>query len=65
MLMSIHMNDNEITSDFNFMLEILDIFGIQQHDLPPERNIFDEQVPQRKVDPLAKTDQGRDFRPHI
>lgn len=28
MLMSLHLNDNLITMDFNFMLEILDMFGI-------------------------------------
>ena len=42
MLMSLHLNDNGITSDSNVMLEILDIFGIQQSDLPTERNIFDD-----------------------
>ena len=39
--MSIHMNDNGITSDFQFMLDILDIFGIGQNDLPPDRLFHD------------------------
>ena len=37
MLMSIHMNDNGITLDQDFMLEILDMFGISETDLPPDR----------------------------
>lgn len=37
MLMSIHMNDNGITLDYELMLEILDMFGIQEKDLPPDR----------------------------
>lgn len=65
MLMSIHLNDNDITSDFNFMLEILDVFGIQQGDLPPQRNSVDDQLPLSQVDPLQRTDVRYDFRPLI
>jgi len=33
LLMSIHLNDNEITRNSELMEELLDIFGIQRDDL--------------------------------
>ena len=32
--MSIHLNDNGITDDFDYMYEILDTFGIYPKDIP-------------------------------
>lgn len=66
--MSVHLNDNGITSDFNFMLEILDIFGIGQADLPPERLVHDDENPKPEVGmplKLDSFDQKLDIRPHI
>jgi hypothetical protein len=34
LLLSIHLNDNGITEDFEYMYEILDSFGIYPKDIP-------------------------------
>lgn len=65
MLMSIHLNDNNISLNPTLMLDILDIFGIQLSDMPPERINNDEYQPHRHFDPLQKTDVKFDFRKNI
>ena len=36
--MGIHLNDNGITSNFDFMLELIDILGLNQDDIPIDLN---------------------------
>jgi len=36
--MGIHLNDNGITSNLDFMLELIDIIGLSQDDIPVDLN---------------------------
>ena len=36
--MGIHLNDNGITSNFDFMLELIDMLGLNQDDIPIDLN---------------------------
>ena len=38
LLMGIHLNDNGITSNFDFMLELIDMLGLSQDDIPIDLN---------------------------
>ena len=38
LLMGIHLNDNGITSNFEFMLELIEILGLNQDDIPIDLN---------------------------
>ena len=38
LLMGIHLNDNGITSDYNLMLELIDMLGLDQDDIPIDLN---------------------------
>lgn len=63
--MSLHLNDNNISQNPTLMMDILDIFGIQSSDMPPERMNQDEYQPPRNIDPLQQTDLKYDFRKNI
>jgi len=38
LLMGIHLNDNGITSNFEFMLELIEMLGLNQDDIPIDLN---------------------------
>jgi len=38
LLMGIHFNDNGITSNLDFMLELIDMLGLSQDDIPDNLN---------------------------
>lgn len=37
LLMGIHLNDNGVTSDIKFLLEVLDVFKLKAKDIPMKR----------------------------
>jgi hypothetical protein len=42
LLLSVHLNDNGISIDYDYMLEVLDIFGIFFKDIPQiKKDIYD------------------------
>ena len=42
LLMGIHLNDNGITSNFDFMIELIDIIGLNIDDIPIDLNQFSD-----------------------
>lgn len=44
LLMSFHMSDNGISSDPALLLQILELFGLDKHDIPPQRRNFKDEV---------------------
>lgn len=47
LIMSVHLNDNDISFDSNYMLEILDIFGMSKKDIPLVKYDGREKMPQK------------------
>ncbi len=43
--MSVHLNDNGITFDQEYMLEILDVFGMSKQDIPMIKYEGKERIP--------------------
>ena len=40
--MGIHLNDNGITSNFDFMIELIDIIGLNIDDIPIDLNQYSD-----------------------
>ena len=40
--MGVHLNDNNITIDYDFMLELMDILALDLNDLPSSINEFSD-----------------------
>ena len=49
LLMGVHLNDNSICTNKKFMLEIMDILGLSQIDIPAQRSTIEDQPENIKI----------------
>jgi hypothetical protein len=56
LIMSVHLNDNGISFDQEYMLEVLDIFGMSKQDIPLIKYEGKEKIPYKNKNQYFNTD---------